>query len=80
VFLREVAVEPVPTRTGFVDEDELLGFRGARSDTRVDVALAGADGAQAHHLGAPLFRGIRHGDGLFVDIQTDVKGARLTHG
>ena len=23
---------------------------------------------------------IRHGDGLFVDIQTDVKGARVTHG
>jgi hypothetical protein len=31
-------------------------------------------------LGAPLFRGLGHGDGLFVDIQTDVKRARVTHG
>ena len=29
-------------------------------------------------LGAPLVRGICHGDGLLVDIQTDVKRARVT--
>jgi hypothetical protein len=80
VLLGEIAVEPIPVGTGFVDEDELFGFRGELSDKRGEVALAGPDGAQEDYLSTPLFRGIRHGDGLFVDIQTDVQGARMTHG
>lgn len=80
VFLCEVAVEPVPTGIGFVDEDELFGFGGELSDKLVEVALASADGAQEDHLGVPLCRGIRYGDGFFVDIQTGVPCARVTHG
>ena len=57
-----------------------VGVRRARSDTRVDVTRASADGASEDHLGGPLFRGIRHGAGLLMDIQTDGKGAHVTPG
>jgi hypothetical protein len=46
-----------------------------------DVALPRADRAQRHHLGAAVLRRVRHGDGLLVDIETDVQAlARLFHG
>jgi hypothetical protein len=49
-------------------------------DELIEVTLAGAAGAQEDHLGTPLFLGIRQGDRLVVDIQTNVQGATVTHG
>jgi hypothetical protein len=44
-FLREIAVEPIPTRTSFIDEDKLFALGLQLPDELVDVALARADGA-----------------------------------
>jgi hypothetical protein len=46
----------------------MLGLGLGLADQGIDVTLPGADGAQKDDLGAPLFRGIGHGDGLFGHI------------
>jgi hypothetical protein len=80
VLLSEIAVEPIATGPGFIDQEQLLGFRLALADQDIDVALPGADGAQEDDLRAMLLRGIGHGDGLFVHIQPDVNRGRVSHG
>jgi len=80
VLLGEIAVSPIPTGTGLIDQEKRLGLGLERADQGIDVVLPCADGAQEDHLGAPLVRGIGHGDGLLVHIQTDVKRVRVTHG
>jgi hypothetical protein len=74
------AVEPIPTGTGLIDKEKMRGLRLEFADQGIDVALPGADGAQEDHLGAPLFPDIGHSDRLFVDIQTDIECATVTHG
>jgi hypothetical protein len=48
------------------------------ADELADVTLPGVNEAQEDDLGAPLFRGIRHGDGLFVDIPSNIQCASVT--
>jgi hypothetical protein len=80
VLLRQIPREPGPPGARVVDADEWCSVCAERSDKRVDVALAGADGAQEDPLSTPFCRGIGHGDGRFVDLQTTVKGAGVTPG
>jgi hypothetical protein len=80
VLLGEIAVELIPTRTGFIDKEKMRGLRLEFADQGIDVALPGADGAQEDHLSAPLFRDIGNSDGLFVYIQTDVNRVSVSHG
>jgi hypothetical protein len=79
-FLAQIAVEPVATRAGFIDEDQVCGLRWPLADEVINVTLAGADAAEVVDLSIVLFGDIGHRDGLFVDIQTDVECARVTHG
>jgi hypothetical protein len=71
-FLGKITIKPVPTGTGLIDEAQMLGLGQELTDQSVDVTLPGAAGAQKDDLGPPLFRGIGHGDGLLVHIQTNV--------
>jgi hypothetical protein len=80
VLPSHIAIAPRPAGSSLIDQDERFGLRGEGADRLIEVTLAGAAGAQEDHLGTPLFRGIRHGDGLVVDIQTNVQGATVTHG
>jgi len=46
----------------------------------VDVRLAGADGADEGDIGGSLLRGVGNGDGVLVDVETDVQRGRMLHG
>jgi hypothetical protein len=72
LFLGKITIKPIPTGTSLIDEEQMLGFGQELTDQGIDVTLPGADGAQKDDLGTSLFRGIGHGDGLFVHIQTNV--------
>jgi hypothetical protein len=80
VFFRQIAVEPVATRAGFIDKDEVFGLGLHLPDELVEVTLAGADGAQIGHLSAVILSHIGHRNGLLMDISSDVTRARLGHG
>jgi hypothetical protein len=43
-------------------------------DQLVDVVLSCADRSERHHLGAALLRRVGDGNGLLVNIETDVQG------
>ena len=78
---REIAIQPVPTRPRLVDEHQPRALRLELADQLVDVALPRTDRAQRHHLRAPVVRRVGHGDGLLVDIETNIdRLARLGHG
>jgi hypothetical protein len=76
-FLGEVAIEPVATRAGLVDEDQGVALGLELADELVDVALTSPDATQRDHFCIPLLGGIRHRDRLLMGIQTDVQCARL---
>jgi hypothetical protein len=78
--LGEIAVEPRPTGSGLIDQEQRRGLRLACADQGLAVALPGAAGAQDEHLGAPLCRDLGHSDGRLVHIQTHVNGVRVSHG
>ena len=80
-FPREVPIQPVAARPGLVDEDQRRALRLELADQLVDVALPCADRPQRNHLGAAVLGCVGDGDGVLVDIETDVQGlARLVHG
>jgi hypothetical protein len=79
-FFCQIALEPVPTGSGFIDKDQMLGFGVHLADEVVKVTVARADGPEGGDLGAMLFSDVGHRNGLFMDISSDVKRARLRHG
>jgi hypothetical protein len=76
----ERPVEPVATGTGFIDKDQLLGLGVHLADELSNITLAGADGPEGEDFGAVILGDIRHGNCVFVDIQSDEECARLRHG
>jgi hypothetical protein len=46
----------------------------------IDVTLARPDVAEGDDFAVVCFGDVRNGNRLFMDIQTDVKRARLVHG
>ena len=73
-------IRKASVRTGLIAKEQTPGFGLELADQGSEVALPSADGAQEDRLGAPLFRGIGHGDGLFMYIQSDIKHGRGFHG
>jgi hypothetical protein len=51
----EMAVSPIPTGTGLIDQKKMLGLGLERAYQRIDVVLPCADGAQEDYLSSPLF-------------------------
>jgi hypothetical protein len=79
-FLGQIAVEPIATGTRLINKGEVCGLGVHLADQLIDVTLARADGAQKDHFGPVNLGHIGNRDGLFVDIQSDLKGGRLGHG
>ena len=50
------------------------------SQKLVDVALSGADGSDEGDVGAAILGGVGDGDGVLVDIETDIERGRVAHG
>jgi hypothetical protein len=67
-FLREIAIEPVPTGSRFIDKNQMLGFGLQLADEVVDVTLACADGTEGGNLGTMLSRNVGDRNRLFVHV------------
>jgi hypothetical protein len=78
--LAQIAVKPIATWSGFIDQDEMLSLGLACSDEVIDVGLSRPEGSEVGDLSTVVLRDIRNRDGLFMDIEADVKRARLAHG
>jgi hypothetical protein len=72
--------EPIPARACFIDKGELFTFGLEMTDEFIDVTLAGTNILDRDDLRVVFFGDLGNGNGLFVDIQSDVKRARLMHG
>jgi len=78
--LRQIPVPPIAARPGFVDQHEGFGLRVPLANQCVEVALAGADSPQGDDLRAVVLGDVGDRDGLLMDIQADIRPARLGHG
>jgi hypothetical protein len=79
-LLREIAREPGPTGSRFIDQDQMLGFGWHLADEVVHVTWACADGTEGGDLGTVLLSDVGNRNRLFMGISSDVKRARLRHG
>src|SRR6266498_4782996 len=77
-FAGQVAVQPVATGPGLVDEHEPRPLALKLAHQGVDVALARADGAEVHRVPAIAAR-VPDYDGILVDVETDMQRAILLH-
>jgi hypothetical protein len=79
-FLGQRTREPIATRPSFGDKAEVFGLRLQLSAKFIEVALARAHGAEIDDVGTRVFGGIGNRDGVFMNIQSTIKRARLCHG
>jgi hypothetical protein len=79
-LLREIAIEPVATGSGFRDKDQMVGLRLELSGELIDVTVARAESPEIDDLRTVVLRDIRDRDGFFMDIETDRECARLCQG
>jgi hypothetical protein len=79
-FWGQLAIEPIAAGAGFIDKDELLALGLQVPDEPVDITLPGPDRTQIDDFGMVFLGHVSDGDGLFMDIQTDIERARLVHG
>jgi hypothetical protein len=81
LFSGEIAIQPIATGAGLINEDQPGGFGLQCADQFINVALTGTDGAEGDDGGVPVLRCIGDRDGFLVDVETDVEcSARLFHG
>jgi hypothetical protein len=78
--LRQIAVQLIAARPGFVGKHEVFGLRVQRSNPCVEITRAGTDSPQGDDLRAMVLGHVGDRDGRLVDIQADIKQARLGHG
>jgi hypothetical protein len=76
----QIAREPIATGARVVDQDEVGGVGLQRAANSIHSGVPGTDGAEGDDLCIVVFghRGDRAG--RLMDIETDVKRARLWHG
>src|SRR6266568_2741633 len=80
ILLREIPIQPVPTRPRFVGQGQPLAL-GLQLPTQfVDSTLPGPNRAEGDTFGLPVLGHIRHCNRLLMDSQTDEKCATLCHG
>jgi hypothetical protein len=79
-FLRELAGEPIATRSRLIDKDKLFAVSLQLPDELVDVALAHADGTQVDDFSVVGVRNVCGGDRLSMAFQADVERARVGQG
>jgi hypothetical protein len=78
-FFGQVAREPVPTGTCFIDKDEMCGLGWELADELIGVTLARANGPEIGDRSTWTLSDISNRDGFFMDIQTDVECVRVFH-
>jgi hypothetical protein len=78
--LCQLAREPIPTRSRFIDEDQGWGFGWQRAHEWINVAWPRPKGAKVDDLSVVLVGARGHRDGVLGDIQTAIERARLVHG
>jgi hypothetical protein len=76
----KITLAPVATRPRFIDQDQVWGLGWHRSHALINIGLPGADGAEVDHLSLVICGDRGHGDGVFVDIPSNGKRARLVQG
>jgi hypothetical protein len=79
-FLGQVTLPPGATRPRFLDKAQMCGLGWHLSNAVITIGLPGAHGAEVDHLSVVLVGDIGHGDGVFVDLETDRPCVRVTHG
>jgi hypothetical protein len=79
-FFRQRAGEPLPPRAGCRAKDEVLTFGLELTDECSDGKLAGTKIPNRDALSVVFFGDRSNGNGLFMDIQSDGKRARLVQG
>jgi hypothetical protein len=79
-FVGEIAVEPRATRAGFIDQDKVWALGLQPPAEVIAVTRSCTDGVEEHDLSAVVLNDIGDGNRVLMDIQTDVKRARVTHG
>jgi hypothetical protein len=78
-FYSEIAVELRITRVDFVDKGEVLALDLESPNQFVEITLAGADRSQIEYPAAVFMSDMRDSNRIFMDIQSNVKRARLAH-
>ena len=79
VLLGQVAIQPVPTRPGFLPKVELLALTLPLVRQGVDILLPGAYGTQRDDFRSTPLGDIRDLDCFLVDIHSNEKDASLRH-
>ena len=79
-FFPQITLEPGAPGPRLRDQDQVCGRGLQVSDERVNVTLAGADGAAVDALGVVAFSHRSDGNGRFMPIQSDIARARLGQG
>jgi hypothetical protein len=77
---RQIPRAPGATGARFRDKNQVFGFGVPLADELSNVTWAGADGPAGGDLSAVRFRDGCYGHRVLVDIQSEVKRARLAHG
>lgn len=75
-----MAMQGVAAGPGLIREHEVRRLRLEAPDHLVEVGLARADRPNKHRRLGAATGGVRHGDGIPVDVQTDEQWSRLRHG
>ena len=79
-LFRQIAREPVSTGSRFVDEDQVRGVGLQLAPQLIHVAWPRANGPQVDDLSVMIVGDRGHRDGVLVDIQPNIEGARVRHG
>jgi hypothetical protein len=78
-FFGEIAVEPIATRPSFIDKDEVGAFGLQPANKFIDIALPRTNVPKGDDLGVRFLGDVGNGNGLFMNISSDVECARLVH-
>jgi hypothetical protein len=76
-LFRQIAIEPLPTGSRFIDKDQVRGFCLQLADEVIHVGIPGADGAEVDDVGVVVFGNICDSNRLVMDIQSDIERARV---
>src|SRR4030095_10643330 len=79
-LFRQIAIQPVPPGSRFIDKDQVWGFGLQRAAELIKVALPRANGPKVNALGVVVVGNRGDGDRRFRHIQCGAKSARRAQG
>jgi hypothetical protein len=78
--VRQIAIEPGPTGSRFIDKDQVCGFGLQLAHELVNVGLPSANSAEEDDLRVMRCGHRGHRPRRLMDIPSDIERARLVHG